>query len=110
MQPTNVSHPNWWRQKAAHIEPGSPKGFCPAKGSFPFLLSPSPCSLGGGASRRCCKLGLFKYIMNVNFNVSFGLRPPECNHTWGEETQFYSSLFANECVRETGGGEGGGQY
>lgn len=25
------------------------------------------------------------------------------DHTWGKETQFYSSLFANKCVKETGG-------
>lgn len=40
--------------------------------------------------------------MLIHFDTSLGLS----SHTWGEETLFDSSLFANECVKETGEGEG----
>ena len=41
-----LSQPNRSRQMAAHLEPGSVRGFFPLKGSFSLPLSPSACSWG----------------------------------------------------------------
>lgn len=43
----SLSKPNWWRQMAAHPEPGSVWDFCLLKGSFSSPPSPSACSQGG---------------------------------------------------------------